>query len=1334
MRVFRILATIVVVLIFSISLIVSPDKAYAIVRSSNTSIFTGRFIPAFLGGAYDPTPAFSELAGLPVYVFAYDFWNGANQAGENSWIISDIAVRSQIRADGSFQVQGLPTASHYGVYFPFELAPNGSVNRTDCTGTGNETDPCFGDTNAYKYDFRMPISEDKIIDVFSYAPQYLSVPVTVQSQVNSPDGYENVVVKHAFVTNRTDVDIANNINTFPLVPNHTLHFVVTETGSTITGASEYEVVAIRIAAENMDPLSPSQNLSPRIDFPIIRGRAQKSDHSAQAVRYVFQAYAPQGLYVITTWRKETDSPTYADWDTVSSLKSRNSAIAQLWIKDKGFDWRDALSQSNQSVVILSNRIYVWGVVTDQQGNLMTSLNKTWNFENEAVPLDNIQVGIASDKVKSYYSYDPLNLQPNAQETIFLTPALSESRGVDIPETIWGVYMFGLNWDFLFSNGLTPQQDTFQIYLANGGDEYQPLMFRSPGYPNNVISSYDGPIQVSFTVPPKCTDINNCVSGYTDGVFIEASLDAAGTKPAIGAQAIVQMQNPKIGRAIATGKEYYLDRAGELHIPASDLIAGTEYKITLYDHLNQLDIPNIVYTGEGVVSIKNNVLVRLEPKFIPKYNLDLANWIDETFSPTQAYASDYVSAVVSVILPRGSSVSSLTVDIQDDANNYSCFLRGDTPCKLLDMAGTDLTATRIVPITVPVDGVTPQKFMVNLPVPQLVDINGLSVQAAKITYQVVVSAEIDGTPKNAVSRVSVRNDETIEPIGGNVTVNLAQSQCEILGDSVADTSRAETNGWIAKHFMAGLNGWVAKISCNVTNTMFDALPSVFSGIYRYGLQTRALQQESAILRFTDVVRNFANIMFIFMFIVISIMTILRYQPEKWHVRVLLPKVLIALVLSNFSIPIVQAFLDLNNFLSFTLFSFTVSIIDTLRTSSLTQLSDLSANVGAVGAVGGVAAIGFMASAISNIVMGFMSVVGFTGGLGGGAILLGVVGFVVGLILSLFMMILQLLLVFISRYAVIWLITIVGPLVFLIDVLPWFGGMQDKWFKTLVSFSFMQTTVAALMCVGVLLLTVASGDDSFLSGWGVILVSLVIFATAVKIPKAAINSALSQLGGGSIDIGAIGKPKSISEISDSVVEKREAAYSRDAEYNKGQKLRGKKPTAFGRFANKLDSGINATKYAGQEKQRAATIASNASATKGYLRELRSDFTTDPKNYKNLNATNMSRLNSVYEDMPKNYGLSQTNGSAFTYAELENALVAAEGRGVDWSHPDNLVNGTNVRDMLDTAHKPTNQRVVWKDIEDAVGKDKNVFWELMEKGPDELRNSLAREARNLAPLPGA
>ena len=114
-RIRKVLSVLTVALIvglgFSVAM-VSPDTSEAFVRSSNTNVFTGRFIPAFVGGAYDPSPAFSQIAGLPVYVFAYDFWSGANQSGENSWIVSDIAVRTQVRADGSFQVQGMRQTFH----------------------------------------------------------------------------------------------------------------------------------------------------------------------------------------------------------------------------------------------------------------------------------------------------------------------------------------------------------------------------------------------------------------------------------------------------------------------------------------------------------------------------------------------------------------------------------------------------------------------------------------------------------------------------------------------------------------------------------------------------------------------------------------------------------------------------------------------------------------------------------------------------------------------------------------------------------------------------------------------------------------------------------------------------------------------------------------------------------------------------------------------------------------------------------------------------------------------------------------------------------------------
>ncbi|KKP85813.1 MAG: hypothetical protein UR87_C0038G0003 [candidate division CPR3 bacterium GW2011_GWE2_35_7] len=211
-------------------------------------VFTGQIIPAFIGNEYDPSVAFQELAGSTVYVFAYDNW----EAASDRIVVGNKAIKTQIRADGSFQVMGLPHASYYGVYFPYDQYgpyeprngsgteysyscsfPSPPLGSCDAIWGGNapvypipglDDYCCVPPTrvaNTIKNTpFRAPEPDDNIIDVFSYAQAIYNgtslIPTQIADEFIKPEG------KAIFVTSNNKLDIENHINVFPVVPTSVL--------------------------------------------------------------------------------------------------------------------------------------------------------------------------------------------------------------------------------------------------------------------------------------------------------------------------------------------------------------------------------------------------------------------------------------------------------------------------------------------------------------------------------------------------------------------------------------------------------------------------------------------------------------------------------------------------------------------------------------------------------------------------------------------------------------------------------------------------------------------------------------------------------------------------------------------------------------------------------------------------------------------------------------------------------------------------------------------------------------------------------------------------------
>lgn len=1110
MKALRFLVTVSLVSLFAMVFIFSPDKASAIVRSSNTNVFTGRFIPAFLGGAYDPSAAFSELAGLPVYVFAYDFWNGANPAGQNSWIISDIAVRSQVRADGSFQVQGLPVASHYGVYFPFELQ-GGKVVRTDCTPDDQTTNPCQDNDNR-DYLFRMPVQEDKIVDVFSYAGQYLTTPVVIQSQVANNGIYEDIQIKHAFVTNRTEVDIANNINTFPLVPNTTLKISIEDSENV---GAEYEVYAIRLARESVF----GESIIP-VEFPIIKGRTVESSRSGSVSSYVFQSFAPQGSYAIIVWRRENKSPTYDTWDGESTLNSQKYQVAYQLVQVGGTnlgdssDWRNMLAQDNK-VYVFNNRMVVWGMVYTGNGLIFSSKN-TLTVASDPV------LRIKSDSEKDYVSYYKEDNPTDYNDVPFIySGAVPGSTHGPVTVGTHGFYSFMMDYlsPSTISDAVTVNIDNES--LINTGDPATGGYLQKYQKGTRTVGPYlsiNGPIRVDINTGVSSTGRDG---GHDSGIFVKALLPNG--ELASGARMTIK-SNSKIG-VPAELKVYPIDSNGEGFIPYSELtyrgVPGSAHsyliRVQLDPHIIFAKVLNTDFNQGEYVSREitlNTVTVRGPSS---EYNLAALNDLKDFIMPNTVNAA---GITLEHSNPYNIQVQGLTGDAFIYVYRKFLGIGGLLPCGNDScVISTDVGAlTRIRDKRIPPNG----EVYVHLPKVLTqevvkkecegaignvgVDVLGevcdriaeLSVQAQ--SYVVEVKSKIDNEERARSVNLSVDSSDNVIP-ASPLIISLAYD-CTTISENAISSGRT---GWWEKvgdtvNVFAHIKGYFAGIACSAGDFFIKNIPGALGLINKYGLQTRALTQDKSILQIADVFRNIVNIIFVFIFIIAAIMTILRYQPEQWHIRVLLPKLLLNLVLANFSVLIIQAMLDLNNFASSTLFNFTIEIITSGETSIGTSTTVGTAAIGA-----GAALMGSLGVVLANFAMGLLTtILAATAGTGGVATLFAIIGLVLVVIPALMIQVAGILLVLLSRYAVIWILAAIGPVAFGLSVLPWFSGYDKKWFDMVVKVSVIQTAVAGIMSIAILLLILASVEDAVFSGIGVVMVAMVMFYMAYKLPFKMMSS--------------------------------------------------------------------------------------------------------------------------------------------------------------------------------------------------------------------------------------
>ncbi|MCA9390097.1 hypothetical protein KC571_01725 [candidate division WWE3 bacterium] len=1114
----------------------------------DTAVFTGQFIPAFIGTAYDPSYAYQRMAGLPVYVFAYDNWGGGN------FILNSLAIRTQVRVDGTFQVQGLPVnATHYGVYFPFIWdSGSSSVIRTDCDPAAA---PCLNAIEGDEVQFRMPQLSptlDGIQDVFSYNLGD-ATGLTVSDQLGN-----QIDLGPSFLTNEKKVDVDNNINTFPLVPTSTIKLTAKELNFYLTGSNPYslqrsdnayEVVAQRVVEDiaGFNPLGDNLIISGRTTFP--RNSFFTPTDPAQNDR-TFQVYAPPGVYAITLWKNE-NGITYQNYNPSSVDGNVHSSVvgfAILKVEQQESDWFRSRALRND-VTLLKNRFVVWGVVRDQNGYVVDN-DVPGSTNNIDVTLVNDQMGtspislVASPKTRASF---PVNCNSDKGPWTFFHSATNPQRcGSDSPapgETdnvapSHGIYAFFVN--SVTANREKPRKAIFHTYI----DE--------PGLFDQIPISTE---EIITTQGPKRLDLQ-LASLPTDGIRIAVQLDSSITNTYGNTDAATSVESTyaTVRVAESVADEIQLPAAeksatyptepldlslgnniGYINIPHSDLIdrAGTPFPYELnilIHHPKLVETPSTsngreltvnydgTYTALGPISISQQASIkdRKPPGykllgFIPASFL-MPNVADTLAAPSPDYA-DAVIAFAGGINYQSVEISSFNGTVIERMNesvlaskpqdwsqvfqlayhdSQECF-NGTTSQEASERCAGEYDLANSYTITVAAQDVNgenkvlSQSFRVN---------RDPSTNIAVGTPTVWVA---DFYPPCVRLRTNLENqfDAQIEAQKVDVEVSL----------NVGDTlSQAFHNfGVVLGSLVPRVEQvTVPVMGCNISQGVGNMVGTGLESI-RSALIMEPLTTSRGVLVAWDAIRRFANIFFIFFLLLIGINHIIGYDRKTWAPQSLLPQLIVGIVAANLSLLIVQFVLDINNILTSWIFSIMFNILQTTGISA-------NAIAGAAGVGGAAAMASFLGALISGgITAGLASIAGT-----GGTILIPIVGAILAGVAVLLGLVVMVLAVLYGRYLIIWVMAILGPVMFAISVLPWTRGMRDKWWKTVVTISSIQTVTALFLAIGILLLGKSGEADGFLQQAGVFLIGGATLAMSVKSPQYAAQ----MFGGGGFAGAALG----------------------------------------------------------------------------------------------------------------------------------------------------------------------------------------------------------------------
>ncbi len=1334
MQVGVVFAILMIGIVFTTS---NPATTNAAGKVLPSSVFTGRFIPAFVGSGYDPSEAYAAMAGLPVYVISFDKWKDNAVAGSNTWIFGDRAVRTQIRADGTFQVQGLIEGDTFGVYFPFTLNPTtNEIDRVDCTdGTGpkrnnfggTDTNPCKSTDEFKARPFYMPRPDDKIQDVFSYAAEYLTPETAttgsiypLYSQIETASGYEEISLEHVFVTNRKELDIENNINTFPLMPASTIkvNIEVPE----VTGAN-YELYAIRVSEYYES--GPHSKVR-RTYGPIIRGRLARDQEKTDTSTYTFTAYAPRGDYVMIVWRKEAKSPSYKDWDGESSLHTNASAITQLAVNYVGLTpgdvtWRGRLPYSFNVYVNYYTNI-MWGLITEDRGLLLTSLNRDKGGSGGILPIPKLRaknvMGCGDPGVREdLYAPDPTL----SQQEKSIKPDQQLPNANPIVQAIRGVYMIKEMYDINVHCYDRPHAARIQVRF----DETEPnLQKYSSGFTDSgVISTVNGPIRKDIKViTAQQASISSSgfsyqdiavTGGHTSGIY--AWMKDSNGLPFSGTVRVYTTDNANT--MIAESNRYSFNDAGEVYIPASDLVPSVSAQYEDLQYL--LVVDNGSYSKSFLVGANsasyphtpkfpwitindgiNNALILAcdnlsgyicgdayqitadQPRKLPdKYNLAIINKISNLINP-QVVAANALSEPIEVNLMDYDQLNGVDVSIEIKENVKWWFDRSCNDCTV----EYDVNPNNIHSInglyrgsgTLRKDDGFTGRVYVRTPIPNATDLTSLCLMDAQVQlgagavamkeikegcengtspfirtkhYKIKMVATVDNEERIAEKEIGI--SDTGAPRSGIPVEMRLYYNCA----KIAEKVKSESIGFsIKEEIQAGL----AYMGCSASQFFVSKIDAFFELLQDYGLQVAPLTRNQAVITLFNMSRNIVNMLFIFIFIVMAIMTILRYQPEKWHVRVVLPALLLALVYANFSILIVQAILDLNNFATATIFDFTAGVIKTVLQNSASDA--VKGGAGILGAAGG----GFMAvfaGALANLTAGLVSFVFGTGGTG----LIGVIGLAISVALIMVIQAAILIILFLIRLVIIWLLLIAAPFVFLLSATPWFPGLREQWLNILLKVSFIQTAVAALLAVGLIFITVSGNGSGFGGTVALVLVGLAAIKMAVDTPKGMLASVASAMGAGGVGAalggmsagavaggisGALGKAKNLPARwadKQAANEEWEAKYKEEHGEAPGLLAKGKRNI-------KNITGVPAIQRSFKKARKAADDGKKASRTTAYK-----------ESHKELVSSGLYRkweqpqLQALYENASSSDEIiDPATGQAIgTFADLSQYVMGADGK---------------------------------------------------------------------------
>lgn len=289
------------------------------------------------------------------------------------------------------------------------------------------------------------------------------------------------------------------------------------------------------------------------------------------------------------------------------------------------------------------------------------------------------------------------------------------------------------------------------------------------------------------------------------------------------------------------------------------------------------------------------------------------------------------------------------------------------------------------------------------------------------------------------------------------------------------------------------GWIV---CSLSSFLAEGMDNVFNLLTGFvAVQPiRTSDQSGDLYKAWDVMRSFANIVFIIGFLIIIYSQLTSTGVSNYGIKKLLPRIIVAAILVNISYYICAIAVDITNVLGYSLQHIFIQVRENLFGIHGNTWSDSMGNWASV--------TGFVLSGGATVLAlgaGGAAALAATGGTAAAAIFL-LLPILVGALITL----LVVLLILAARQAIIVILIIISPLAFVAYLLPgtekWFEKWKDLFMTMMIFFPAFSMVFGGAQLAGAVIIQNATS------------INLIILGLAVQVAPLAIAPLLMRLSGG------------------------------------------------------------------------------------------------------------------------------------------------------------------------------------------------------------------------------